>query len=55
MIHFYKRLKDDIKDDLYREDILDIFIEYIQRTVKIDNRLYARYMEKRGQRSPALK
>ncbi len=29
MIRFYKELKDNVKDDLYREDILNIFIEYI--------------------------
>jgi len=40
MIRFYKGLKDDIKDDFYREDIPDTFIEYIQYAVKIDDRLY---------------
>ena len=29
MIRFYKDLKDDVKDDLYKEDIPDTFIEYI--------------------------
>ncbi len=29
MIRFYKDLKDDVKDDLYKKDILDTFIEYI--------------------------
>jgi len=29
MIRFYKGLKDDIKDDLYKEDIPNIFVEYI--------------------------
>ncbi len=48
MIRFYEGLKDDIKDDLYREDMLDIFIEYIQCTVRIDDRLYIRRMEKHG-------
>ena len=46
MIYFYEGLKDDIKDDLYKKDILDIFIKYIQYTVRIDNRLYIRRMEK---------
>jgi len=29
MIYFYKDPKDDIKDNFYKEDILDIFIKYI--------------------------
>ncbi len=29
MLYFYKDLKDDVKDDLYKENILDTFIEYI--------------------------
>jgi len=29
MIWFYEGLKDDIKDDLYKENISDTFIEYI--------------------------
>ncbi len=48
MTRFYKSLKDDVKDDLYREDILDIFIEYIQCAVKIDDRLYTHCIEKRS-------
>ncbi len=48
MMRFYEGLKDDIKDNLYKEDILDIFIEYIQYTVKIDDRLYICYIEKYG-------
>ena len=47
-IQFYKNLKDNIKDDLYKEDILNILIEYIQRTIKIDNHLYIYRIEKRG-------
>ncbi len=47
MIQFYEDLKDDIKDDLYKKDIPDIFIEYIQYTIKIDNYLYIRCIEKR--------
>jgi len=46
MIRFYERLKDDIKDDFYWKDIPDIFIEYIQRTIKIDDCLYIRCIEK---------
>ena len=29
MIRFYEGLKDDVKDDLYKEDMLDIFAEYM--------------------------
>ena len=46
MIRFYKDLKDDIKNDLYKKDILNTLIKYIQRIVRIDDRLYIRYMEK---------
>ncbi len=46
MIQFYEGLKDDIKDDLYRKDIPDTLIKYIQYTVRIDNCLYIRYIEK---------
>ncbi len=55
MIRFYKRLKDDIKDDLYKKDIPDTFIKYIQRTVRINNHLYIRRIKKRSQGPPALK
>ena len=40
MIQFYKDLKDDVKNNLYREDIPDTFIEYIQHIVRINDRLY---------------
>ncbi len=46
MIYFYKRLKDKVKDNLYRKNIPDILIKYIQYIVKINNRLYIQYMEK---------
>ena len=49
MIQFYEDLKDDIKDNLYKEDILDTLIEYIQYIIKIDDRLYIYYIEKRSQ------
>ncbi len=55
MIQFYKGLKNDVKDDLYRKDILDILIEYIQYTVKIDNRLYIYHIKRRSQEPPTLK
>jgi len=49
MLRFYEGLKDEVKDDLYREDIPDTLIEYMQCTVKIDDRLYIQRMEKRSQ------
>ncbi len=48
MTCFYKGLKDDVKDDLYREDIPDTLIKYIQYAIKIDDRLYIRRIEKCG-------
>jgi len=55
MICFYESLKDDIKNDLYKEDMLDTFIEYIQCMVKIDDRLYICCIEKYGQGPLVLK
>ena len=49
MIWFYKNLKDNVKNNFYKEDILNIFIEYIQCMVKIDNRLYIHRIEKYSQ------
>ncbi len=42
-------MKNDVKDDFYKEDILNILIEYIQYAVRIDNRLYIYCIEKRDQ------
>ena len=55
MIRFYEGLKDDIKNDLYIKDILDTFIKYIQCAMRINDRLYIRYIKKRSQRLPTLK
>ncbi len=46
MIRFYKSLKDDVKDDLYRKDIPDTLVKYIQYIIRIDNCLYTYYIEK---------
>ncbi len=48
MFRFYERLKDDVKDDLYKEDKLDNFVEYIQRAIRIDDYNYIYYIEKRS-------
>jgi hypothetical protein len=50
MTWFYRGLRDEVKDELAREDRPDQLHEYITRAVKIDNRLYERRQEK-GQRS----
>ncbi len=55
MIRFYKGLKDNVKDNFYRKDILDIFVEYIRCAIRIDDCLYIRYIEKRGQRLSILR
>ena len=55
MTRFYKGLKDEVKDDLYKEDMLDIFVEYMQCVKRIDDRLYIRRLEKKGQRLFVLK
>ena len=36
-------LKNKIKDELYKEDRLDKFVKYVERIIKIDDRLYERY------------
>lgn len=43
---FYQGLKDEVKDELYKENRPDIFSKYAKMAVKIDNRLYKRRMEK---------
>lgn len=39
---FYNGLKEDVKDELYKEDRPKTLDEYIAKVVKIDDRLYAR-------------
>ncbi len=55
MICFYKSLKDDIKDNLYRKDIPDTLIKYIQYAVRINDRLYIHHIEKRSYRPSTLR
>jgi len=49
MAQFYAGLREDVKDELVKEDRPESFAAYVQRAVRIDNRLYERRMEKRGQ------
>ena len=55
MTRFYEGLKDNIKDNLYKENILDTLAEYIQRTIKIDNRLYTQHIEKKDRKMLILR
>jgi hypothetical protein len=48
MALFYSGLKEEVKDELAKEDQPDTFTEYVERAVKIDNRLYERRMERRA-------
>ena len=55
MTRFYEGLKDDVKDDLYKENIPDTLVEYMQYIIKIDNRLYTRRLERKGQGTSTLR
>jgi len=48
MSQFYQGLKEDVKDELSREDRPEELATYIERAVKIDNRLWERKMERKG-------
>ena len=37
-----------MKDELVKEDQLDVFSEYVEITVRIDNRLYERKIKRKG-------
>ncbi|KAK7433421.1 hypothetical protein Landi51_13952, partial [Colletotrichum acutatum] len=49
MAAFYRGLKEEVKDELSRQDRPEELHEYIDMTVKIDNRLYERRLERKGQ------
>lgn len=46
MARFYHGLKDEVKDDLAKEDRPKNLSKYVEMAVRIDNRLYERRMEK---------
>ena len=48
MTIFYAGLREDVKDEVSKEDRPDDFDTYVERIVKIDNRLYERRLEKKG-------
>ena len=47
MTQFYEGLKDEVKDELSKQDRPDEFADYVKMAVRIDNRLYERRQEKR--------
>lgn len=51
MSQFYEGLKEEVKDELVKEDRPAELSEYIAMAVRIDNRLYERRMEKQGRRN----
>lgn len=50
MSQFYEGLKDEVKDELAKQDRPDDFAKYVAMAVRIDNRLYERKQE-RGKRN----
>ncbi|KAK6208349.1 gag protein [Colletotrichum tabaci] len=50
---FYEGLKEDVKDELSKQDRPDDFLQYAELAVKIDNRLFERRKEKNEKRAPA--
>ncbi|KAM3516549.1 hypothetical protein MY4038_010368, partial [Beauveria bassiana] len=46
MEFFYEGLKEDVKDEIYKKDRPDTLDAFIEMAIKIDNRNYARRMEK---------
>ncbi|KAK6223176.1 gag protein [Colletotrichum tabaci] len=50
---FYEGLKEDIKDELSKQDRLDDFLQYAELAVKIDNRLFKQRKEKNKKQAPA--
>ncbi|TDZ17375.1 Transposon Tf2-9 polyprotein [Colletotrichum orbiculare MAFF 240422] len=49
---FYQGLKEDVKDELVKQDRPSDFITYAELAIKIDNRLFERRREKGEQRRP---
>ncbi|KAG6292004.1 hypothetical protein E4U09_003620 [Claviceps aff. purpurea] len=42
---FYDGLREDVKDEIAKEDRPDTFDEFVSKVIKIDNRLYARRLD----------
>ncbi len=45
---FYNRLRENVKDEIAKEDRPDTFDEFVSKIIKVDNRLYARQLERGG-------
>jgi hypothetical protein len=52
MIRFYDGLRDNVKDELSKKDRPKTLHEYVTEAIRIDNRLYERQLEKKGQGTP---
>ena len=48
MIVFYIKLKDNIKDELFKYKRLDDFVDFVAIAIRIDNRLYERRLKKKS-------
>lgn len=48
MTQFYAGLKEEVKDELAKQDRPDEFADFVKMAVRIDNRLYERRLEKRS-------
>ena len=42
LLHFYKGLKDNVKDEISKKDRPNNLYEYITTVIRINNRLYER-------------
>uniref|UniRef100_L7J7G5 Retrotransposon gag domain-containing protein n=2 Tax=Pyricularia oryzae TaxID=318829 RepID=L7J7G5_PYRO1 len=47
MARFYQGLKNEVKDELIKEERPQLLSEYVKLAVKIDNRIYERKLEKK--------
>ncbi|WP_254558398.1 hypothetical protein, partial [Salmonella enterica] len=43
----YEGLKEEVKDELSRQDRPEEFLKYVELAIKLDNRLYERRKERR--------
>ena len=48
MIIFYIKLKDNIKDKLFKYKRLNNFIDFIVIIIRINNKLYKKYLKKKS-------
>jgi hypothetical protein len=52
MAQFYSGLKDEVKDELVKEDRPDTLTKYMERAIRIDDRQFERRRERQGNRQP---